>query len=105
MAIRLVGEHFDKLSDHLSNRQILDFFHAVEKLGTYASLAYKDAGERKQWLDNQKLRLKADEVENLIEDLKKTAVKTTEEEKVIKDVIRYYQSNIERMKYGTFIKK
>jgi len=28
--------------------QILDFYHALEKLGTYASLAYKDIEERKK---------------------------------------------------------
>ena len=28
--------------------QILDFYHAAEKLATYATLAYKDAGERRK---------------------------------------------------------
>jgi len=85
--------------------QILDFYHAVEKLSAYATLAYKDAGERRQWLDVQKQRLKSDEVEKVIEDLKNTTTKTTETNKALNDVIRYYENNIDRMKYGTFIAK
>jgi hypothetical protein len=88
--------------------QILDFYHAVEKLGTYASLLYKDTAERQRWLDIQKQRLKADEVDNILEELKESAAKTTDTTdigKVLKEVIRYYQNNIERMKYGSFLKK
>jgi len=85
--------------------QILDFFHAVEKLGAYASLAYKDVVERKQWLEYQKQRLRADQVKEVLEDLKNTIAKTTESDKALKDVIRYYESNMDRMMYGTFIEK
>jgi hypothetical protein len=86
--------------------QILDFYHAVEKLGAYAALAYKDVEKRRQWLDIQKQRLKADEVENVIVDLKEISEKTihiTEIGKSLKNVIQYYENNIKRMKYGTFI--
>jgi hypothetical protein len=85
--------------------QILDFYHAVEKLGTYAALAYKDPVERIQWIDKQKQRLKADEVENIIRDLKNTTPKNTETDNALKEIIRYYENNINRMKYGTFIRK
>jgi len=87
--------------------QILDFYHALEKLGVYAALAYKDIDERRRWLNTQKQRLKADEVEKVLEELQETAAKTintTDVGKALTDVIRYYQSNIERMKYGTFLK-
>ena len=88
--------------------QILDFYHAVEKLGVYAASVYKDVGERRQWLDLQKQRLKADEVDKLLEELKETAAKTkktTEVGKNLEDVIRYYENNRERMQYGSFLKK
>jgi hypothetical protein len=89
--------------------QILDFFHAIEKLGAYATLAYKDVVERRRWLEAQKLRLKADEVEEVIEDLKEIVATTTDTTgiccKALNDVIRYYENNIERMKYGSFLKK
>ncbi|MDR2571060.1 MAG: hypothetical protein LBD23_12355 [Oscillospiraceae bacterium] len=88
--------------------QILDFFHAVEKLGAYATLRYKDVGERQKWLELQKRRLKADEVEKVVEELKEITAKTddtTDVSKILKDVIRYYENNLERMKYGSFMKK
>ena len=85
--------------------QILDFYHAVEKLGAYAVLSYKNVAERRQWLDTQKQRLKADEVVQVIDELKNTPVKTGDVDKALKDVIRYYESNIKRMQYGTFLKK
>jgi hypothetical protein len=85
--------------------QILDFFHAIEKLGSYATLAIKDIAERREWLEEQKQRLKADEIEQVVEDLKKIVANTPEVDKALKDVIRYYENNINRMKYGTFLKK
>jgi hypothetical protein len=85
--------------------QIVDFFHAVEKLGAYATLACKDIGERKQWLEKQKQRLKDDRVEEVVAELENATARTAEEGKLLKDAIRYYQNNIERMKYGTFIGK
>ena len=87
--------------------QILDFYHAVEKLGTYAGFAYKDNTKRKTWLEKQKQRLKSDQVEDVLEDLRKALAKInekTETGKALNDVIRYYGSNIDRMKYGSFIK-
>ena len=85
--------------------QIIDFFHAVEKLGAYAALVYKDTEERKRWLEEQKKRLKDDQINEVIADLEGTAAKTKEADKALKDLIRYYKSNMKRMKYGTFIKK
>ncbi len=85
--------------------QILDFYHAIEKLGSYASLAYKNPEERQQWIDCQKQRLKSDEVEEVIKDLKNISSETDEMDKALKEVTGYYENNITRMKYGTFIKK
>jgi hypothetical protein len=85
--------------------QILDFYHAVEKLGAYAALAYKNDVARAQWLEEQKQRLKANEVKKVVEELKRTPAQTAEEDKALKDVIRYYESNLERMQYGTFMEK
>jgi NADH:ubiquinone oxidoreductase subunit 2 (chain N) len=83
--------------------QILDFFHAVEKLGAYACLAYKDEQERNRWMEQQTQRLKNDQVESLTADLKNIQATTTQADKALKDVIAYYQSNIKRMKYKTFL--
>jgi hypothetical protein len=87
--------------------QILDFYHAVEKLGAYAALAYAYADERRRWLDRQKQRLKADGVLGVVKDLKGRAAEpggAGEAGKALEDAIRYYEGNIKRMMYGTFIK-
>ena len=65
----------------------------------------KDNVERRQWLEEQKQRLKADGVEQVVEDLKKIVANTPEADKALKNVIRYYESNMDRMKYGTFLEK
>jgi hypothetical protein len=87
--------------------QILDFYHAVEKLGAYAALAYEDAEERRRWLDLQKQRLKADKVKDVIRGLRRRAARQGggEAGKALDDAIRYYEGNAKRMKYGTFIRK
>ena len=85
--------------------QILDFFHAIEKMGEYASLAYKDEQERHLWLEEIKERLKRDEIAEIIVELKEVSPGKSKEQKALQAVIRYYENNIERMKYGTFLKK
>jgi len=85
--------------------QILDFYHAIEKLSAYATLAYKDVEQRRIWLDKQKKLLKEDGVKTVIKELKNITTQTTEISNALNDVIKYYENNIDRMKYGTFIKK
>jgi hypothetical protein len=85
--------------------QILDFFHAVEKLSAFATLNYKDATKRRRWIELQKQRLKADEIESIIADLKNIVTKTKQAQNALQDVIRYYENNIKRMKYETFLQK
>jgi hypothetical protein len=85
--------------------QILDFFHAVEKVGNYAALQYPDKGYRDKWIEVQKQRLRNNEAVKIIEELKATAPLTTEAEKVCTDTIRYYENNIARMQYKTYLEK
>lgn len=39
--------------------QILDYYHAVGKLGTYAALQYSDEQQRKEWMEKQTHLLKS----------------------------------------------
>ncbi len=41
--------------------QILDFFHAVEKIGSYAAIQYTDICERDKWMNLQKEQLRNNE--------------------------------------------
>lgn len=85
--------------------QILDFFHAVEKIGLYASVQYSNQNERKEWLEIQKQKLLNDEVTAVIKTLENTVPKSKEAEKLCKDAIRYYQNNKCRMLYKTYLSK
>ena len=82
--------------------QILDFFHAVEKLGQYAGYQFPDEKKRKRWLHKQKERLLNNGVGQVIKLLEQSITQTKDAEKTRTDVIRYYQNNEERMQYKTF---
>jgi hypothetical protein len=85
--------------------QILDFYHAMEKLGVYASHQYKDEKERRGWMEKQKEVLLSGGVERLIADLKSCSAVNKEAGTAKASVVRYYERNISRMQYHTFVEK
>ena len=85
--------------------QILDFYHALEKLGIYASVQYQEETERKQWLEHQKEVLLNGGVERLIAELKGGTAVNKEARKAKEEVVRYYQRNVSRMQYNTYLQK
>ena len=85
--------------------QILDFFHAVQKIGDYAALQYDDKVERGQWMETQKKRLKDNQVGKVIEELASHSPKNGDAEKAQTDAIRYYENNRDRMQYKTYLEK
>lgn len=85
--------------------QILDYYHAVEKLGTYASLQYGDEQQRKAWMEQQKQLLKAGEVQKVISHLKESQGTGKEAEKARGEVVRYYENNQSRMQYKSYLEK
>ena len=84
--------------------QILDFYHAVEKLGHYASFQITDQSDRKCWLDKQKKCLMKNKVNEIVDRLAMETGRTPEAEKARNDAIRYYRNNLKRMQYKTFKK-
>lgn len=85
--------------------QILDYYHAVEKLGTYASLQYGDEQQRKEWMERQKELLKAGGVQTVIFHLKENMATGKEAEKARQDVVCYYENNQSRMQYKSYLDK
>lgn len=85
--------------------QILDFYHAVEKLGVYAGLQYKEQEERKQWMETQKQMLLSGGVVQLIAELKSCRALNKEARKAKADVVRYYERNQSRMQYHTYLEE
>lgn len=82
--------------------QILDFFHALEKLGTFASKQFVDESKKRQWMSGQKERLLNNGVDEVLEILMQSKGRNKEVEKLRIDVIRYYQNNKSRMQYKTY---
>lgn len=82
--------------------QILDYYHAVEKLGTYARLQYGDEQRCKQWMEKQTELLKAGEVQNVINQLNESRGRSKEAEKARGEVVRYYENNQSRMHYKSY---
>jgi hypothetical protein len=85
--------------------QILDFFHAAEKLGSYAALQYPDSTERNKWMELQKQRLRNNEAHRIIAELQRSTGCHKEAQKARTDVIRYYENNLGRMQYKTYLDK
>lgn len=85
--------------------QILDFYHAIEKLAIFASNQYIDKEERKKWMEIQKQQLLNNNVKSIINQLQETIAISKEAAKTQTDAIRYYQNNITRMQYKTYVEK
>jgi hypothetical protein len=82
--------------------QILDYYHAVEKICAFAQFQYPQDTERHSWVDKQKELLWADGVATIIERLKLVTPRNDLAAKSLSDLIRYYDTNQNRMKYGTY---
>lgn len=82
--------------------QILDYYHAVEKLEAVARLCFPNEEQRKQWLQKQRTCLLDDEVSEVIEDLRKIRTRSGEASQVRDTVITYYVEHEDRMLYKTF---
>jgi len=83
--------------------QILDFFHAMEKLGTYACLQYEDNPLKKnQWIERQKEFLLVDKVLQVIKNVTRQVPKNQNALKAREELLSYYKNNQKRMMYGTY---
>ncbi len=85
--------------------QILDFYHAFEKLACFAALQYEQEEPRRKWLQKQKQRLLNNGAQQILKHLKLTISRNKESEKAKSDVIRYYENNLQRMQYKTYLSK
>lgn len=83
--------------------QILDYYHAVEKIGNWAKMAFKDEKEAKCWIDLQESSLLNDDVNEIIITLKSIESKRYNKEK--QQLITYLENNKHRMMYQTFKEK
>ena len=81
--------------------QILDFYHAKEKLVLLAKLFFKDE-QRQKWIDTQCKLLMEDKVHQVIEHIKKLRCKNDEGKEIKQKTLHYYEEHEERMFYKTY---
>jgi len=82
--------------------QILDYYHAVEKLCAFAQYQYPNESERHQWIGIQKDKLWTNEVIAVINTLEQITPKNDFAKKALEDLLRYYEANQKRMQYKTY---
>lgn len=82
--------------------QILDYYHAEEKLEILARLLFRDSEKKKKWLSEQKEILFNDGVMQVIENIKEFKPRNVEVREYKQSVINYYSENEDRMMYKTF---
>lgn len=82
--------------------QILDFYHAKEKLVIFAKLFIKDDKERQKWVENQCQKLLENGVEEVIQTIKKLRCKTDELRELKEKTLQYFLEHEDRMLYKTY---
>ena len=86
--------------------QILDFFHAMEKLGIYASIQYENNPKQQaKWMERQKQLLLTDQVQQVIKNVTLQLPRNQDASKAKDQLLCYYKNNHARMMYGTYKEK
>lgn len=81
--------------------QILEFFHAKEKLVILIKLFLKEQ-ERQNWIDIQCKLLMEDKVHQVIENIKRLRCKSEDAREIKEKILHYYEEHEERMFYKTY---
>ena len=84
-------------------RQILDFYHANEKLELFAKHHFRNQEKKSQWLHIQKELLLNDQVAEVIDQLKALKPRNVEARGAKEDAIHYYIEHEDRMMYKTYL--
>lgn len=82
--------------------QILDFFHAKEKLVLVANAHFKNQEKKKNWLDQQLELLKEDGVLQVMTNVRKLACRSATAKEAKAKLLQYYEVHEDRMRYKTF---
>jgi hypothetical protein len=82
--------------------QILDFYHAKEKLVIFANHQFLDKDQRKNWVEKQAEKLLDNGVEQVIDVLRKLRPRSEEGKKSKENAINYYLEHEDRMMYKTY---
>lgn len=82
--------------------QILDYYHAIEKIAELARHQYKDTAVRRKWLDDQKLLLLNNQVYDVIQNMKNLRAANDQAKAAKQNAVRYYETHEDRMQYKSY---
>jgi len=82
--------------------EILDFYHAKEKLVILGNLYFKDKQKKDEWLNQQLSLLRNNEVYQVILNVKKLSCRTEKSKEAKAKLVKYYTEHEDRMKYKTY---
>ncbi len=86
------------------SEQILDYYHAKERLCAFALEAFPDRLVGKDWIDQQEALLLEDQVETVLASIALMSLKGKAGD-LQKSICTYYRNNLQRMRYKTFRQK
>jgi hypothetical protein len=82
--------------------QIIDYYHAIEKIASLAKANYTKEEKRRNWVEEQKELLMNDEVYEVIMNIQNLKPRTEQAKEVKQMVLRYFTEHEDRMLYKTF---
>jgi hypothetical protein len=82
--------------------QILDYYHAIEKLSPFAQAQWDCPETRKKWMKEQQEKLLNNQVADVILTIQRTITRNKEGKQAKENVLRYYEQNQTRMQYKTY---
>ena len=85
--------------------EILDFYHAKEKLVIFANLQFKEDEKRKIWVKEKTEKLRQNLVEQVILEIKHLRSKNEKAKEAKLKTIKYFTDHSERMMYKTYLDK
>lgn len=85
--------------------QILDYYHAIEKVAEFSRHQFHDKQTRSNWLSIQKKLFLDNQVEQVIRNLKKLKARNTNAAETKQTAIGYYITHADRMMYKTYKSK
>ena len=89
-------------SNYPGATQILDFFHAKDKLVIFAKYQFNDKKDRKKWLSDRYDELMNDQVENVITKMQSIRSRNPSATQAKQTLIKYFTDHAERMMYKTY---
>lgn len=89
-------------SNYPNATQILDFYHAKEKLVLLSNHHFKDDTERKKWVTEQSGKILEDGVEEVIQVIQKMRCKSSNAKELKEKTLQYFLEHEDRMLYKTY---